>query len=285
MMKLKHYSIAVIATLTLFAGCKSGSNDTTTFANAKSIDNPAQLSDAEKLAVAAIEANKKPDISDDENSKSRALQNQNCPNGGTMEMEMPDFSNPMQMPQDYTFTISLHDCVDDGVVENGSMQITSNSDATSGDVLFTSDYTMRGGGEDVFVKKGSTFRFRKLEDGWEELLIDADMSYNGIRHVGKDLIYHSKFFENGTILEYPVSGKEQIGESALFEVDPTYDASKTPFKSGKDDIVVSGKSRYIDSDGHQVEIEVVAANIVSVKVDKNGDKTFDETEISTIKLH
>jgi hypothetical protein len=86
------------------------------------------------------------------------------------------------------------------------------------------------------------------------------------------------------MLEYPVSGKEQIGESALFEVDPTYDASKTPFKINKDDYVVSGKSRYIDPKGHQVEIEIVATNIVSVKVDENGDKEFDETEISTIKL-
>jgi hypothetical protein len=283
-MKLKHYSIALLATLSLLGGCKSGSNDTTTFTNAKSIDNPAQLSDAEKLAVAAIEANKKPDISEDENSKSRALQNQNCPNGGTMELEMPDFSDPMQMPKDYAFTISLHDCVDDGVVENGSIKITSSSDATSGDILFISDYTARGGGEDIFVKKGGKFRFRLLEDGWEELLIDVDMKYNGIRHVGKDLIYHSKIFEDGTMLEYPVSGKEQIGESALFEVDPTYDASKTPFKNNKDDNVISGKSRYIDPKGHQMEIEVVATNIVSVKIDENGDKEFDETEISTIKL-
>ncbi len=297
-MKPTHYAIALLATLTLIGGCKSATDVTESYADAKSIDNPEQLSDAEKLAIATTEGNKQAaTLAETESaqissqpSKSRAIEPQSCPYGGTMEMSIPD---PEPYPDtDFTdisytdtFTVSLHNCAtEEGVEENGTMYFVTDMRDDSGTVTFVTDYYFRSKTENVFVKEGSKFAFHTLEDGWEELVINADMTYNGIRHVGKDLIYRGKELDNETFAQYPVSGKEQIGESALFEVDPNYDASRTPFTSDAHDNITGGLSRYIDPQNRSVEIEVVATNIIAVKVDENSNGTFEAEEISTIKL-
>ena len=291
-MQIKHYSIALLATLTLISGCKSAS-DTNSYADAKSISDPTQLSDAEKLAVAAVEGNKQAATMTEsaqpssQASKSRALQTESCLNDGTMEMDIPDFehyANMTEIPDTYTFTVEMHECETEDGIEDGTMSFSMDNTGMNGSVSFLTDYHSNGNGEEIFVKKGSRFVFRTLPDGWDELVIDADITSNGIRHVGQNLIYRSKELSDGTFAEYPVSGKEQIGESALFEVDPAYDASQTPYKTDTNDKVISGKARYLDDDSHYVEIEIVAENIVAVRVDENGNNTFEEDEISTIKL-
>ena len=283
------YALALIASLTLLGGCQSSSDSgPKPYANAKTISDPSQLSDAEKLAVAMIKTDKQPDIPAEQQSRARALQTQNCSNGGTMEYEIPSMEE-MQNP-DFVYNpsetvMSFHDCVEGGESINGKVKVTlaQNGD-TPESITFLEDFSTLSDTERITIKKGSSFAMRTLQNGWDELIINADMTYNGIRHVGQDLIYRGRQLPNGTLEEYPVSGYEQIGDSALFEVDPTYDAGQTPFVTDAHDDTISGTARYLDDKKHAVEISVPAKNIVGVKVDQNGDGTFSEDETSYIAL-
>jgi hypothetical protein len=109
-------------------------------------------------------------------------------------------------------------------------------------------------------------------------------TFNGVTHGGENLIYRSKEFSDGSIWEYPVSGKEKIGDSAYFIVDPNYDASTTPFKSNANDELLSGLFKYLDKNDNAVELQITSKDIVTVRVDENGDGDFSDNEQSTINL-
>ncbi|RUM62973.1 MAG: hypothetical protein DSZ05_09355 [Sulfurospirillum sp.] len=288
-MKVTYTTLALMAAVTLsVTGCNGGNSNTSTdlYQNAKSISDLTQLSDAEKLAVAMLKSNKQPDISTPAKSRSRALQSMRCTNSGTIEFEIPsaeEMQNPDFQPPS-AVTMAFHNCVEEGKTANGTMKVILSNDNTTEEMVYLEDFTVESATEHMVFKKGSRFRLRTLQNGWEEMVINADVTYNGIRHVGKDLIYRGIENADGSSRSYPVSGYEQIGESALFEVDPAYDASKTPFITDKNGDDISGKAYYLDDQTHKVEITVVRKNIVSVKVDENGDGSFSEDETSLIKI-
>ena len=293
-------ALALVASLTLLGGCNSnndnsGDNTKTTlpgYAAAKPVSDPSQISDAANLAVAVLKTDKQPDIPVSEQNKFRAVETHNCTNGGTMEFEIPSEIPSTQDMDNHDFSyppaetvMSFHDCVEHGESVNGKMKILYGNDSKSPQsIVYLEDFTVVSPNERVQIKKGSTLTFKMLQNGWAEMLINADITYNDIRHVGKDLIYRGRRVPDGSTQEYPVSGFEQIGDSALFEVDPSYDASKTPFVTDTEGNTVSGKARYLDGKKHAVEIAVTDKNIVSVKVDQNGDGAFSEEETSLITL-
>jgi len=293
---IKQYSVALLVALALFSGCKSGNDDdtttttdTNTFSNVKDIQNIDLLSDAEKLALAAVSSSNTAQQSnqpDNQNSRSRALytESESCPNGGIMKTTIDDaiFNQNMDYNSPIPMTMTYIDCVEDDFTTNGKMKIVMNHD-DSGSVEFLTDFTDISPSENVLVKQGSKISYH-IEGDWEVAIINATIMYNGLLHAGENLIYKSKELSNGNYIDFPVSGKEKIGDSAYFTVDPNYDASQTPFTTDTNDDLISGTVKYIDMQNHQVVLKITEKNTVTVKVDNNGNHLFSDDEISVVSI-
>lgn len=276
---IKIYSVAALAVLVI-AGCGGHSSTSTGSKTASNVKKFSQgvdnLTDAEKLAYAVANQNKTP-TGNSQNRRSRDVGS--CKNGGTMQI-VTDASQLTDPAVSMVFT----NCADDGEIVNGSMKFDGMSaDGEPSRMTFVTDFRVTGD-EEVFVKKGGTMQMVK-EGTWEKLIINLEMTINGVTHGGENLIYKSKDLQDGSYIEFPISGKEKIGESAYFTVDTSYDASKTPFKEDQNaDLQKGGLFKYKDKENHKVELEVTDTNIVTVRVDSDGDGKFSIDEISAIDV-
>ncbi len=274
---IKIYSLVALATLVLVGCGGSSDSSSTTSATIKKFSQGVEnLTDAEKLAYAVANQDKLPTGSSNKKS-SRALNSQSCTNGGTMDMEF-DPQNLTQM------SIVFYNCVEDGDISNGTMKLdgmSENGEPTK--ITFVTDFEVTGD-ENVFVKKGGTMQMLK-EGIWEKMIINVEMTVNGVTHGGENLIYKGRDLPNGSFIEFPISGKEKIGDSAYFTVDTSYDASATPFEEDKDgNLQKGGFFKYKDKNNHKVELEVTDTNVVTVRVDSDGDGSFSSDEMSAIDL-
>ncbi len=276
---IKIYSLVALATLVL-VGCggSSDSNANSSSSTPATIKKFSQgvenLTDAEKLAYAVANQNKLPT---GKSNKKRSRDLQNCTNGGTMDMVF-DPQNLTQM------SIVFDNCAEDGEISNGTMKLdgmSENGEPTK--ITFVTDFKVTGD-ENVFVKKGGTMQ--RIKEGiWEKMIINVEMTVNGVTHGGENLIYKGKESQDGSFIEFPISGKEKIGNSAYFTVDTSYDASATPFKEDKDgNLQKGGLFKYKDKNNHKVELEVTDTNVVTVRVDSDGDGSFSSDEISAVDL-
>jgi len=275
--KFKRYSIVTLATLVIL-GCGSNDNDNTNNITAKSIQDLNTFSDAEKLAYAV--ANQKNAIKTDGAKNKNSREVQSCENDGTTEFTFPDNMGVPDYTQPY---IKYENCLEDGETLNGEMKFSMGNSYETGSITYITDFTSTGGEDEVFIKAGGTITMSQ-EGDWEVLLINLEMTFNGITRGGEDLIYKGKGLADGGFIEFPVSGKEKIGNSVYFMVDPSYDASQTPFKSNKEEQLVNGMFKYLDEDNNSVELEITSKDIVTVRIDQDGDGKFSENEISTIDL-
>jgi hypothetical protein len=270
---IKRYSAFLLA-LGLFAGCGGSDNDNGDKQKVdvkKASQDLSNFSDAEKLAYAIAKQNKALDKSEPKQKRSRELLQ--CQNGGTTDIsaDLSDYINPIT-------TISYDNCLESGEILNGSMKFEG--DETNGKITFVTNFTSTGGDEEVTVKPGS---IQHIDEGnWEKIIINIEMTINGITRAGKNLIYKGKELSDGTFIEFPVSGKEKIGDSAYFTVDTSYDASKTPFKSNVNYELLSGLFKYKDNNNHAVELEVTSKDVIEVRVDENADGSFSDDEKSAI---
>jgi len=277
---IKIYSVALIGSLVLI-GCGGSSNDSNSQIKQLNVKKFSQgienLSDAEKLAYAVANQNRLTKSTDSNKKRSRDLQS--CQNGGTMDIVIDgDLQNS-------DVVIKYHDCNEDGEISNGTMKFEHMSDdGEAGKIIFVTDFRVTGGSDEVFVKKGGTMQ-RFKEGAWYKEIVNVEMTINGITHGGENLIYKEKSLEDGTYIEFPISGKEKIGDSAYFTVDTTYDASKTPFREDKDgNLLKGGLFKYKDSKNHTVMLEVMDTNIIKVSIDSDGDGKFSADEVSAIDL-
>ncbi len=273
---IKNFSLVAMAALVM-VGCNSGSNTTT---NTKSVSS---YSDAEKLAYAIAKQDgvleSATQSKQNKNSKSREV----IPcESGSMEVFFPlpieQVSYDME-PNKMVF----HNCKMDGEIANGDLQMQTSADGMTETFFTESGFSVTGGEEQGSILPGGTMSI--TQDGaWEVLTINLEMNINGVVHGGENLIYRSQLLSDGSSIEYPVSGKEKIGDSAYFTVDPVYDASATPFKTDANGDLRSGLFRYIDQNQHSVELKITGKNVVSVWVDENGNDSRDAEEVSSIKL-
>jgi hypothetical protein len=288
---VKIYSVVALATLVMIGcgasddGGKSPEKKPPIGGGKKGIS---QYNDAEKLACALVKQRKalKFGKNDDKNDdkKKRAF-DQSCKNGGVMDfgnIDIGGFQRFDEINFNKPMILTFKKCDDGYGILNGTinMDLDDNDDGT---IEYVTDFSFEDENDRGVIKKGG--RVDMYHDGeWEVATINMIMNVNGITHGGEDLVYRSKELPDGVYLEYPVSGREKIGDSAYFEVDPAYDAGQTPFKSDKNDILKSGKFRYIDAQEHAVELEVTGDDIVTVRVDEDGDGEFKDREISSINL-
>ena len=275
---IKIYSIAALTALALIGcgGSDTGQSTTTAATVKKFSEGAGNLTDAEKLAYAVANQNKVP-TGTENRGRTRALQRDDCTNGGTMEMEF-DPQNPTYL------SMTFHDCTEEGEVSNGTMKLDEmDENGEPGRITFVTNFIVTGA-EHIFVKKGSTMEMTN-EGSWEKLTINLEMTINGVTRGGENLIYMTRDMQDGSYIEFPLSGKEKIGNSAYFTVDPAYDASKTPFhEDANGNLLKGGRFRYKDSQNHKVELEVTDTNIVTVRVDGDGDGRFSDDEVSAIAI-
>jgi len=286
---IKSLSLAAIAVLAI-AGCKSGSNDVnngrTGASNIKTVQDVSTLSSAEKLAYAlahqdsvleSVAGEKKPG-----NQSRRTRDLFPCENrNGTMEVF---FDVPVSelTGDEEPSKVVFNNCQMAGETINGDMEYQRGDDGTE-TISTVNGFSVTGGDVPGSVLPGGTISI-KPEGDWSVMTINLEMEINGIKHGGENLIYRAKELADGGTIEYPVSGKEKIGESDYFTVDPAYDASATPFYTDANDNLLNGKFKYLDKNDHAVELEVTAKNVVTVRVDEDGNGSFGDDEVSAIKL-
>ena len=275
---IKSFSLAAMAVLVL-AGCNSGGSDN----SSKSLSD---YSEAEKLAYVIANQNTVLDsVSSDNNTRStRSTKSRTVAScdSGTMEVF---FSVPFdQVSYDSEPNkILFNDCKIGNETTNGDIKLDVSTDGLTETMSTENGFTVSGGEYPGSILKGGTMT--RTQDGdWEILTINLEMQINGIKHGGENLIYRGRDFDDGSSIEYPVSGKEKIGNSAYFTVDPAYDASSTPFKTNADGKLVSGKFKYLDKQNHAVELEITGEDVVTVRVDEDGNGSFVGDEVSSIDL-
>ncbi len=273
---IKSFSLVAMAALVM-VGCNSGSNSTQG-------KNLRDYSDAEKLAYAIAKQDAVLESangsSQNKNTKSRSVTS--C-ESGTME-----FFFPVPLDQ-LTYDIEpnkmvFHNCKMNGEIANGDLEMEISSDGLTEVISTKNGFSVTGGDEPGAILPGGTMSI--TQDGeWDIMTINLEMEINGIKHGGENLIYRSKELSDGSSIEYPVSGREKIGDNAYFTVDPAYDASTTPFKTNTNDDLVSGLFKYIDQNQHSVELKITAKNEVTIWVDKDGNGSRTDNEVSSIKLY
>ncbi len=267
---IKKYSVVALATLVMI-GCGSSDGGKTTQKDLSS------YSDAEKLAYAL--ANQKEVLSAGQSDEKQSREVLECQNSGSMDLGERDYSDFLN---NTPTTMIFKNCDDGYGATNGTMKMDLD-DYDNGTITYLTDFSFKDGSDKGMIKKGGTVTMY-TEGDWEVATINLVAVFNGITHGGENLIYKSKGLSNGGYVEYPVSGKEKIGDSAYFTVDPDYDASITPFTSNSNDELISGLFKYLDADNHAVELEITAKDVVTVRVDENGDSAFSDAEQSTINL-
>ena len=289
---MKNY-VALFIGLFAFSGCGEGvsiiNNDikdkhiVTTDLVKKSSDDLTKLSASEKLAVAIKNGRSYESASENLIEQDKAFptpnQPQSCTDGGSMEMIVDSEELLLDEPQ--VMTILFKDCNQDNEIIDGSMKIITKGENVRTE--FSKNFQVIGEDFSLSILNAGSVDSRNEEE-YEVSTINLEMDIDGLIHGGQDLVYKSKELINGGYEEYPVSGEEKIGDGAYFSVDSTYDASQTPFISDENSNLLSGKFKYIDDKGHQVELEVTKKNEVSVKVDENGDNNFSRNEITVISL-
>ena len=278
---IKSFSLVAMAALVM-VGCNSGSKNSVADNTTKTLSS---YSDAEKLAYAIAkqgnitESAGKSKKSKSTRSKSRAVQ---ACDSGTMEFFLPQ-TDILSQITDASFPnkIVFHNCKQGDETFDGSIEFTEDGDTST--MGSSTGFTVTGGEYPGSMLAGGNISIR--QDGeWEVSTINAIITVNGVKHGGENLVYRSKEFDDGTSIEYPVSGKEKIGESAYFTVDPAYDASATPFKTDANGDLISGLFKYVDDNQHSVELEITAKEVVTVRVDEDGNGSFVGDEVSTISL-
>lgn len=276
---IKSFFLVAMAALVL-VGCNSGSNG-----NSASVKSLSSYSDAEKLAYAIanqgsiLESATGEKKASSKNTKSRSLIS--C-ESGTMEF-FYDLPLSQLRGDEEPNKMIFHNCKIDGETANGDMQLVTSADGLTETFSTNNGFSVTGGKEPGSILPGGTMSVKK-EGVWNVLTINLEMEINGVKHGGENLIYRAKDLNDGSSIEYPVSGKEKIGESAYFTVDTAYDASATPFVTDAQGDLKSGKFKYIDKKSHAVELEITATNEVTVRVDEDGNGSFVGDEVSTIKL-
>ncbi len=313
--KTRKYLVISTVSLVLF-GCGTDTLDLNNKnIEVKGVEDLRTFSDAEKLAY--VVANQKntieTDIRDIANKNLRAMQS--CKDSGTIEfITMNDDINNGNMNSDEMHndnmsdenmnndnmnddnmyngmmsrgmggsTVKYIECSQNGKTLNGNMKFSMNNNTKTGSMIYLSDFSSTDEKNDIFIKAGGKILINKKGE-WDILTINLQMTLNNITHKAKELVFKSKELKDGGFLEFPVSGKETIGESANFMIDPHYDVSKTPFKTNKKEELISGMFKYLDDHNHSVELEIISKNTIAVRVDENSDGNFDESEMSVIKL-
>ncbi len=289
---MKNYA-ALFMSLLIFSGCGDGINTpidniedkdiSTNEIAKKSSDDLSKLSDSEKLAVAIKSGRSYESAGENLREKDEVFTPntlQSCIDGGTMEMIM-DLDANLSKDDTQEMTILFQDCNQDGEIIDGSMKIITMGENSRTE--FSENFKVIGK-DFSFYMIGSGSVDSRIEEDYEISTINLEMDIDGLVHGGQDLVYKSRELINGGYEEYPVSGEEKIGDSTYFSVDSSYDASLTPFISDKNSNLLSGKFKYIDENGHQVELEVTRKNEISVKVDENGNNQFSNNEITVVSL-
>ncbi len=266
---IQKYSVVVLTTLVLI-GCGSSDSKSAT----PTTKDFSSYTDAEKLAYAIVNQKNALTATDSDDKQSRIVEN--CQNSGTMNFGEIDFEN--YVPP----TIAFQNCDDGYGITDGTVKMDLD-EYGNGTVNYLTDFSFKDSTDEGLIKQGGSVVIH-TEGDWEVATINMVMVFNGVTHGGEDLIYRARELSNGGYEEFPVSGKEKIGDSTYFEVDPSYDASTTPFTSNANNELLSGLFKYLDANDHAVELEITSKDIVTVRVDENGDGSFSDDEQSSINL-
>lgn len=288
MNKMMTISMAALISIA-FTACGSNSKKTEVDleeAEAKAITGSWEdFSDAEKLAYALATQNSATPSSANYTQESTVavkssraysyMGSESCENSGVITYRFDD--------QAYAMQADFQNCLMDGMLQDGLIEVTfGNYDTDSGSVQFPEGFSVSG--EEAFtIYPGSHISY-STEGEYEVSVLNIEAISNGLAYGAVDLIYKGKYLDNGYYVEFPVSGQEKIGDSAYFTVDPNYDASQTPITYNRDYDLISGTARYLDEAEHSVELTVYNTNVITVKVDENGDRSFSDDEISAITL-
>jgi len=282
-------SIAAVAILVL-VGC-GGTGST----SKKSETKAATIADAKKMAenigigvgigngISKIGESSRKAVT----PKSRSIKEESCPNGGSIKMDFDENQFMVgQIPTTIEMGIEMINCVADGEITNGKMKFVMTNfteDAIDATISFPTDFTFTADGETGKINAGGSIQIKE-QAPYEVMTINITAVHGAETYDGKNLVYKMKTNDDGSVEEFPVSGEENFGSGVYFKVDPGYDASQTPMVTDFSGNLRSGLFKYLDGANHKVEAEVTATNEVTVRVDENGNGTFEPNETETINL-
>jgi len=278
---MKSFSLAAMAVLVL-VGCNSGGDNAqaATLADAKviaenignSVSFGESLNSQGNNTIGTF------------NTKSRSVFSQACSNGGNMFI---DFDQTQivsgQEPTNMKMSMKMVNCVEGGTITNGKM-VFDISNGDNIDMSFPTDFTVTENGQTMKVFAGGSIK-TKEQAPYEVMTINMRMSDGTATYGGKNLVYKMKENSNGSVEIFPASGEENFGTGIYFKVDPNYNAGQTPMVSDYNgNLLAGGMFKYLDGVNHKVEVEATAVNEVTVRVDENGNGTFEENEIESITV-
>ncbi len=285
--------------LVLFTSACSNSNDGNTAPQIQTKQPLPKVSDdniktlAKSLAVMNMVQSRASQKS--QTTRSRALgdvptdQLLNCENGGTMQFVMPSPPDPATFnPETFNLdnyeantTIIYHDCLEEGVLTDGTMQDTMRfKNGMPGDdtMTFVTDFVMQYQNGNATIKKGSYIISEMISDETMITTENIDAYFDGQHYQTKVFKNSDTMLSNGGMSSYPISGATLVN-GHTYTVDSGYDASKTPMLTDRNFDMISGKERYFDEQNSTITLEVVGKNKMRLSLDSDHDGKADAEEV------
>lgn len=213
-----------------------------------------------------------------EESQPNVPETKSCANGGSVTYTTNfDMTTKIVTQKTEADNCSAGDTIITGDMEM-TMQLSAEMYTKKSTILFKTDYTITNGAKISTIKKDSSFIFEQESETVSIDTLNMHIETNEDIYKTTNLKYRESELANGATSTYEISGSFTVNDKT-FTVDESYDTSKTPEVTDKDDNLLKGmKKRYITSDGSTVTIEAIEKNKVQITVDTDGDGNADEME-------
>lgn len=267
---IKKYSVVVLAAFTII-GCGGGSESTALgqlenngkAVTIKSLQSLGETTNSENLSNTKLRNS----VDSLSSAQSEGDSDGIC-QSGTM-----DFSTENNQQ---TVSFNANNCNDGYATINGSVRMEAYEDGEAGGLIeVLTDLTIQDEYFSLFAKKGSNLKINidgqnmRFSASFETEINGETFSASHLSIVGT---------ENDDSASFYIGSGEMILGEYYFQVDPSYDNSRTPITVGENGFV-SGVIKLLDGAGHKIEFAVVSKDEIALKVDENGDGAFSANEI------
>ncbi len=183
--------------------------------------------------------------------------------------DAPCQSGSMILPQEQNggdFSFSANNCKNGETTIDGAVSIQASESQESGILEVTRDFSLVEGSDTFSIQKGS-----KVVADEHGLTANVQAKVNGEVLSASNLSVSYDLSENAPTVSFH-SGEVNMGGYYFKFVEQV-----RPFTG--DAQLTSGLLKLVDGAGHRVEIAVTVPDVVELRIDENGNGTFEANEI------
>ena len=265
---IKSFSLAALAALVLVGCGSSGSNDSGSSAFVAKNNKAATIAGLKSFGS---KGGSQDGLKYSKVKSSYAANKDEWTPSTSSNSDGPCQSGSMTLPQENNggnFSFAANNCKNGTTMINGAVSIQANESQKSGTLEVTRDFSLVEGSDIFSVQKGS--KVVATEHG---LTANFQAKANGEVLSASNLSVSYNLNNDAPVLSFN-SGEVNMGGYYFKFVEQV-----TPFTGG--DQLTAGFLKLVDGAGHRVEIAVTSPDVVELRIDENGNGTFEASEIDS----